>query len=94
MKVVKGLRKVLHPPELMVWINCGMDRCGLDKHESHKGFEEIITSSKMYGLVQLWLGSMKVVKGLSRFLEWGASPPNPPGFVALRATTHSARRSL
>ena len=30
----------------------------------------------------------------SSFLEWGASPPNPPGFVALRATTHSARRSL
>ena len=24
----------------------------------------------------------------------GASPPNPPGFMALRATTHSARRSL
>ena len=22
-KVVKGLRKLLHPPELMVWINCG-----------------------------------------------------------------------
>ena len=31
MKVVKGLRKLLHPPELMVWINCGLDSCGLDR---------------------------------------------------------------
>ena len=69
MKVVKGLRKLLHPPELMVWINCGLDSCGLDKHESYQGFELL-------------------------HIEWGASPPNPPGFMALRATTHSARRSL
>ena len=25
MKVVKGLRKTLHPSELMAWINCGLD---------------------------------------------------------------------
>ena len=53
----------------MVWINCGLDSCGLDKHESYQGFELL-------------------------HIEWGASPPNPPGFMALRATTHSARRSL
>ena len=50
MKVVEDLMKLLHPPESMVWISCG-----LDEH----------------------------VKHLSCFLEWGASPPNPPGFVAL-----------
>ena len=50
MKVAEDLMKLLHPPEFMVWISCG-----LDEH----------------------------VKHLSCFLEWGASPPNPPGFVAL-----------
>ena len=34
MKVVKGLMKLLHPPELMVWISCG-----LDEHESPQAFE-------------------------------------------------------
>ena len=29
--VVKGLRKLLHPSEFMVWINCGLDHCGLDQ---------------------------------------------------------------
>ena len=56
MKFVKGLKKLLHPTELMVWINCGLDIWGLDKHESRQGFEEIITSSKTHGLDQLWLG--------------------------------------
>ena len=30
MEVVKGLWKLLHPPELMVLINCDLDSCGLD----------------------------------------------------------------
>ena len=30
LKVVKGWGKLLHPPELMIWINCGLDSCGLD----------------------------------------------------------------
>ena len=51
MKVVKGLRKLLHPPELTVWINCG-----LDKYESRRGFDEIIASSRIHGLDQLWFG--------------------------------------
>ena len=51
MKVVKGLRKLLHPPELMVWINCG-----LDKYESRRGFDEIIASSTIHCLDQLWFG--------------------------------------
>ena len=55
-KVVKGLRKLLHPPELMVWISCGLDSCGLDQHESRQGFDEIITSSRTHGLDQLWFG--------------------------------------
>ena len=55
MNVVKGLRKLLHPPGLMVWINCGLDSCGLDGDESRHGFEEIITSSRTHGLGQLWL---------------------------------------
>ena len=25
MKVVKGLRKLLHPSKIVVWINCGLD---------------------------------------------------------------------
>ena len=55
-KVFNGLRKLLHPPQLMVWISCGLDSCGLDKHGSCQGFEEIITSSRTHGLDQLWLG--------------------------------------
>ena len=39
MKVVKGLRKLLHPPELMVWVSCGFDSFGLVKHGSCQGFE-------------------------------------------------------
>ena len=31
MEVVKGLWKLLHPPELMVLINCDLDSCGLDQ---------------------------------------------------------------
>ena len=31
MKVVKGLRKLLHPLEFMDWIHCGLDSCGLAK---------------------------------------------------------------
>ena len=34
----------------MVWIKCGLDSCGLDKHESRQGLEEIITSSITHGL--------------------------------------------
>ena len=57
-KVMKGLRKLLPPPDFMVWINCGLDSCGLDKPESRQGFGEIITSSRTHGLDQLWLGYM------------------------------------
>ena len=34
MKVVEDLMKLLHPPEFMVWISCG-----LDEHESPQAFE-------------------------------------------------------
>ena len=27
----QGVRKLLHPSEFMVWINCGLDHCGLDQ---------------------------------------------------------------
>ena len=32
MKVIKSLRKLLHPTELMVWINYDMDNCDLDRN--------------------------------------------------------------
>ena len=56
MKVYKGLRKLLHSKELMVLINCGLDSCGYDRHESRQGFDDIITSSRTHGLDQLWFG--------------------------------------
>ena len=76
MKIVKGLRKLLHPPEFMAWINCGLDSCGLDGDENRQGFEEFIKSSRTNGLDQLWLGwRMKIVKGLRNLLH-------PPGLMA------------
>ena len=71
MKVVKGSRKLLHPPELMVWINCG-----LDKYESRRGFDEIIASSRIHGLDQLWFGwACQAFELLPRM---GGKPPKPP----------------
>ena len=42
----------------MVWINFGLDSCGLGKHESCQGLKEIVTS---HGLDQLWHGQLWVV---------------------------------
>ena len=43
----------------MVWINCGLDQLWFgSRHESCQGLEEIITSFRIHGLNQLWLGSL------------------------------------
>ena len=43
----------------MVWINCGLDHCGLDQGvKCCQGLEEIITSFRIHGLDKLWLGSL------------------------------------
>ena len=67
MRVLKVFRQSLHPPELMVWINCGLNghenfhllsihlaRCGFDQDmKAIEGFWESFTSSRIHGLDQL-----------------------------------------
>ena len=71
-KSLGGLKKVLHPPELMVLINCGLDSCGLDQ-----GMEVV----KGWGTPELmvWINcgldscgldqGVKVVKGLRKLFH-------------------------
>ena len=73
--IVKGLRILLHPPELIVWINCGLDNCSWDN-----GWMLSRVWGKYYILQKLWFGStvawivvawtrVNVAKGLKKVLQ-------------------------
>ena len=75
MKVVKGLRKLLHPPGLMVLINCGLDSCGLDQGmKVVKGLKKLLHPPKLMVWINCGMDScgleqgMKIVKGLRKLL--------------------------
>ena len=58
MNVAKGLRKVLRPPELMVWIHCGLGSCGLDKGINVvKGLRKLLHPSELMVWINCGLDS-------------------------------------
>ena len=65
MKVVRGLRKLLHPPELMVWIHCGLDSCGLDQGINVvKGLRKLLHPSELMAWIHCGLDSCGLAKGV------------------------------